>query len=371
MSSEDELAAPPHVRQPSTEQLHLDEHSESQSSSSSSSDDDSDNEAASSSRAPSGQFPPPPMPPLPSRPFPPPSVSPRTAERLNRYRVSPDGDEDAAGEGESTDEQSFESFEADVDDAVANAVAFHAVPSGAGASVPSAAASAASAQSHEHEDHTAEEDDQFTALTPIFGRARSGRAARVGVSAEFNMNLTDSSSDEEGNGDNDDDDDDDNEASMVIHSENGLGRKPSLSHSALEHFASPPPPIASPQHRLAGAFDRAAPPSGPSRAAPPVPTAVSSSSAAAAAAAAAASKEEVATIEYYLRQAIQAKDIAALGDLVARANEKNIHTDLVSTARSLLIDAKAEVSTHTHYSIFRDALLGCSCPSPTVAIHPI
>lgn len=59
-------------------------------------------------------------------------------------------------------------------------------------------------------------------------------------------------------------------------------------------------------------------------------------------------------MDYYLRQALASKDYAALHDLVARANEQHLSSELIGQARSILLDKRAEdvsaeIGTLMHY----------------------
>ena len=65
-------------------------------------------------------------------------------------------------------------------------------------------------------------------------------------------------------------------------------------------------------------------------------------------------REDVSTLDYYLRQALASKDYPALHDLVARANEQHLSSELIAQARSVLIDKRAEdvsaeIGTLMHY----------------------
>ncbi len=256
----------------------------------------------------SSDFPPPAMPPLPSQPFP-------VSEPGSRYRIGDASDDSGSEEEEEGEGMHFDTIAGPARDGHAS---------------------------------SEEEVDNARALQ---SRARAGRAARVGRGS--NADVIHISSESES--------DEDDEASMVIHSD-VHGRKMSLSHSALEQFASPQPPSgasSSPVQQRKGPVQDTEPKSSPplpavftsaaaAGPAQPPPLNRTPSSSGGGAHARAPSKEESATIDFYLRQAIQAKDLHALGDLVARANEKGVETDLVSQARSLLLEARAEVSLHAH-----------------------
>lgn len=233
---------------------------------------------------------------------------------------------------------------------------------------------AAQRRAHAHDGHTSGDDEDEFHAADDFGGGRP-RAGRHGRAAGLAGRVGPSGSSENSDDDEDDDSGDESENSIIMHSQ--AAHRHSLSHSALldqfaspppHHLLSPPPPALSVNSASSNSHPRsAATPAAPSSTDTPSngsarryplppgpPPHHSPGFAGAASASAAATPEEAATIEFYLRSALKVRDMQALADLVARASDKRISSELVSQARSVLSDKRAEdrddqVATLQHY----------------------